>query len=176
MDLTSALVGGLVGGFAAAVLTGFVTLLFQRRQHEHERERDREERVQRRRERAYERMLVQAYRLAMSVDRTEPLWTVGSPPPPPEPPPDGEIIKLNASTGAYASKKAREAVLRLSRAAREFQAAVRRLSSERTHGGPALVAAHESADAARKTLREALEALTEQVNRELQSAEVVGRE
>src|SRR6266508_3022155 len=72
--LALALVSGLLGGGAVAVIGGLITLVVQRRDHaarraevaagqDHERTMAREQRLQDRRARAYERALVQAYRL-----------------------------------------------------------------------------------------------------------------
>src|SRR6266508_3022157 len=101
--LALALVSGLLGGGAVAVIGGLITLVVQRRDHaarraevaagqDHERTMAREQRLQDRRARAYERALVQAYRLDSWVERTEPF--IG-------PAPDPAIQPVSLDEGAF---------------------------------------------------------------------------
>jgi hypothetical protein len=107
-----ALVSGLIGGAAVAVIGGLITLVVQGREHraraaevaagqDHEKAMARERRLQERRAGAYERMLEHIYRLDTWVERTEPL--IGPAANPPAMLADEELFKLNAITAAHAS-------------------------------------------------------------------------
>jgi hypothetical protein len=135
-----ALVSGLLGGAAVAVIGGLITLVVQRRDHAarraevasaqtHERAMAREQRLQDRRARAYERALVHAYRLDTWVERTEPM--IGPVPDPPLPLPDDEVWHLNAVTAAHASPEVQALTLAMSTAARTFNVAAMMVAEER---------------------------------------------
>jgi hypothetical protein len=102
-----ALIGGLAGGTAAAILGWLVTLTVQGRQHGHDRSMAQEARTQERRAKAYEVVLEHVSRVEFWVSRTEPL--IGPVPEPPQPIADDDLIRINALSFAYASPEARRA-------------------------------------------------------------------
>jgi hypothetical protein len=163
----SALIGGLVGGLFAAVVSGFVTLRVQARQQRHDLEKARVERLQRRREIAYEKMLTQVFRIAFWVERTNPVIGFSGARPPPEPSPDEELIALNATTAAHASTPVRESMKTFSLAHRAFQAASWRLDFERDQPTQHLTEIWQAIEAERASFRSAVEAVTTAVNNEL---------
>jgi hypothetical protein len=138
--LAVALVAGLLGGAAVAVIGGLITLVVQRRDHAarraevaggqaHERVMAREQRLQDRRARAYERALMHAYRLDTWVERTEPIF--GPVPDPPPPLPDDELWQLNALTAAHASPHVQALTLEMAGVARTFSVAAMMVADER---------------------------------------------
>lgn len=159
-----ALIGGLVGGTAAAIIGGFFTLWAQSRQHAHERHVAREARLQERRAVAYERIMAYVYRLGLYVQRTQPV--VGPMPEPPTPLPDDEVTKLNAAT-IVASPEVFRLVLAVTQAARTFEVAVMTLEDVRAARSTPVTPAWQEVEAARKAYGEAVKELADAAGREL---------
>src|SRR6266508_5485762 len=175
--LALALVSGLLGGGAVAVIGGLITLVVQRRDHaarraevaagqDHERTMAREQRLQDRRARAYERALVQAYRLDSWVERTEPF--IGPAPDPPPPLPDDEVWQLNALTAAHASPEVQALALAMSQVARTFNVAAMMAADERAgHPAGQAVAPRVQLTEARTAFHASVRAFAERIGAEL---------
>jgi hypothetical protein len=174
--LVVALLSGLLGGAAVAVVGGLITLVVQRRDHKaraaeaattqaHERAMAREARLQARRERAYVRILEHCYYLATWVDRVEPF--IGPTPDPPPPVPDAELWRLNALTAAHASADVRRLTLALKTAASHFNAGAGWAATDRQRLGAVSTEAREMLTSGRDDLRATLDTLADRINDEL---------
>jgi hypothetical protein len=131
-ELQAALIGGLVGGLLGAIVGGIVSFVTQSREHAARRSEQaeaqrhalamaREERIQARRQHAYEEIVQFSYWLVDWVNRTKPIMTPA--PAPPAPLPDGELQRLNTITALHASTEVRRLTEAMSERLSEFRIA-----------------------------------------------------
>ncbi len=162
-----AIVGGLIGGTVAAVITGLFGLRQQGQEHQHQRAMATETRLQERRQRAYEQILTVAIHAETITSRIEPL--VGPTVDPPGRLADDTAARLSALATIHGSQPVRDAVDAFNRAGAKFDEAVDNYRQGRTRlEGSQLTAAREPMEAARVALGETVRLLGDRMRADLQ--------